>query len=435
MRPIGLSLLVLTGIAPLLAWRKSTIANLLHDFTWPVLAMVVTGAGVYALGINVWSSGIAFALCAFVGTTILQEFVRGAGVRRGSTGTDMFTALIGLVARQRRRYGGYIVHLGIVLMFLGFAGQGYKMEEQARLKPGQQTTVGRYTIRHDSIGVTSDEQKQMVTAHVSVFKNGKPIGELEPARWFYAHHEDEPRTMVAMRRTMGEDLYVVLAAYEAQSQGATYAITINPLVNWIWFGFGVLAFGTIIALLPERTFAFAAAKLPAGAVTTGLMLLILLVPAVPVRAQHVESAQNVAVIPKSPLERQLQHEIICMCGSCGRQRLAECQCGKAAEMREELAGLVARGMTREQVYQYYIDKYGSQEPLASPIDKGFNRIAWALPYIAGASGAVLVGFVAVRWTRRDHGGSAEQASPEVAPATTEDPALRERLDDELRDLD
>jgi cytochrome c-type biogenesis protein CcmH/NrfF len=205
-------------------------------------------------------------------------------------------------------------------------------------------------------------------------------------------------------------------------------------VNWIWFGFGILAFGTIIALLPERTFAFATAKLPAGAVTTGLVLLLLLVP-VTARAQHIESPQNVPVIPKSQLERDLQHEIICMCGTCGRQRLAECQCGIAAQMREELAGLVARGMTREQVYQYYIDKYGSQEPLASPIDKGFNRVAWALPYIAGATGALLVGFVAVRWTRRDPEAPTAAAAADAAAAETEDPALRERLDDELRDLD
>jgi cytochrome c-type biogenesis protein CcmF len=355
-------------------------------------------------------------------------------VRRESSGSDVFTALVGLVARQRRRYGGYIVHLGIVLMFLGFAGQGYKQEEQARLRPGQQTTVGAYTVRHDSIGVTSDEQKQMVTAHVTVFSKGRQIGELEPGRWFYAHHEDEPRTMVAMRRTMGEDLYVVLAGYEAQSQDATYAITINPLVNWIWFGFAILAFGTIIALLPERTFAFATSKLPAEVVTTGLVLLLLLVPTT-ARAQHIESPQNVPVVPKTQLERDLQHEIICMCRTCGRQRLAECQCGIAAQMREELAGLVARGMTREQVYQYYIEKYGSQEPLASPIDKGFNRVAWALPYVAGATGAVLVGFVAVRWTRRDHDAAVPAAAPDLPPGESEDPALRERLDDELRDLD
>ena len=163
--------------------------------------------------------------------------------------------------------------------------------------------------------------------------------------------------------------------------------------------------------------------------------MLLLMPAT-ARAQHIESPQNVPVIPKSQLERDLQHEIICMCRTCGRERLAECQCGIAAEMRQELAGLVARGMTRDQVYQYYIDKYGSQEPLASPIDKGFNRVAWALPYLAGATGAVVVGFVAVRWTRREHAAAGASAAPGApAPDAAEDPALRERLDDELRDLD
>jgi cytochrome c-type biogenesis protein CcmH/NrfF len=153
------------------------------------------------------------------------------------------------------------------------------------------------------------------------------------------------------------------------------------------------------------------------------------------RAQHIESPQNVAVIPKTPLERELQHEIICMCRSCGRQRLSDCQCGKAAEMRTELAGLVARGMTREQIYKYYIDQYGSEEPLASPIDKGFNRVAWALPYVAGATGAALVGFVAVRWTRREEDAPAAAPSLGTSSSAPEDPALRARLDDELRDLD
>jgi cytochrome c-type biogenesis protein CcmH/NrfF len=119
-----------------------------------------------------------------------------------------------------------------------------------------------------------------------------------------------------------------------------------------------------------------------------------------------------------------------MCGTCGRKRIGECTCGKAAEMREEVAGLVAAGKTREQIYQYYIDKYGSEEPLASPIDKGFNRLAWLLPYVVGAGGAGMIGFAAFKWSRREHTGS------EAAPATsTEDPDLRARLDDELRDLD
>ncbi|MEO6238823.1 MAG: cytochrome c-type biogenesis CcmF C-terminal domain-containing protein, partial [Vicinamibacterales bacterium] len=191
MRPIGLVLLVLTGIAPLLAWRKSTFTNLVHSFTWPVAAAMVTGAAVVALGIRVWSSGICFALCAFVGATLLQEFIRGAQVRKGASGSDIVTAMIGLVARQQRRYGGYIVHLGIVLMFLGFAGQGYKQEEDMKLNPGQQASVGRFTVRHDSVSVTSDDQKQMITGHVTVFRGDKAIAEMTPARWFFAKHEDQ----------------------------------------------------------------------------------------------------------------------------------------------------------------------------------------------------------------------------------------------------
>jgi cytochrome c-type biogenesis protein CcmF len=430
MLPIGLILLLLTGIGPLLAWRKSTVSNLVQQFRWPSLAAIVTGVALYALGVRVWASGACFALSAFVFTTVGQELVRGTEVRQGATGTDFLTAMIGLVGRSRRRYGGYIVHLGIVLMFLGFAGQGFKQEEQIKLQVGQQTTVGHFTIRHDALRVTSDAQKQMITGHVTVSADGKTIGAMTPARWFFAKHEEEPTTEVAIRRGPGEDLYIVLGGYDVGTQSATYAITVNPLVNWIWFGFAVMAFGTGLALLPETAFAFAAAKAPAGAATTSILLVLLFLP-VPLRAQHTENPLAVTVVPRTPLERDLQSEIICMCGTCGRKRIGECTCSLAAEMREEVAKMVAQGKTREQVYAYYIEKYGSQEPLASPIDRGFNRLAWFFPYLIGATGAASVAIVAFRWSRRD--AAAGTASGQPGPGV--DPELQARLDDELRDLD
>jgi len=139
----------------------------------------------------------------------------------------------------------------------------------------------------------------------------------------------------------------------------------------------------------------------------------------------------VTAVPRSDLERALQSEIICMCGTCGRKRIGECTCGLAAQMREEVARLVGEGKTREQVYDFYIAKYGSQEPLASPLNKGFNRIAWLFPYLMGATGAMILGVVAFRWSHREAGTEA------VAPGagTAEDKVLNERLDDELRDLD
>ena len=237
MLPIGLVLLTLTGIGPLLAWRKSTVSNLVFQLKWPVLAFVVTAGALYAAGVRVWSSGICFALSSMVLTTIVQEFVRGAQVRREATGTDYVTAVIGLVGRSKRRYGGYIVHVGIVLMFLGFAGEGFKKDAQALLKPGEQVTVGRFTVRHDALRVTNDSQKQMVTGDVSVFRDGQALGTMAPAKWYFNKREKEPPTTeVAIRRAPAEDLYVVLADYNAATQSGTYTVTVNPAgqLDLVW---------------------------------------------------------------------------------------------------------------------------------------------------------------------------------------------------------
>jgi cytochrome c-type biogenesis protein CcmF len=431
MTPIGLILLTLTGIGPLLAWRKSTGSNLVYQLKWPVLAFLATGAGLYALGIRVWSSGLCFALCALVLATIVQEFIRGAHVRRAATGTDFLTALVGLVGRSKRRYGGYIVHVGVVFIFLGFAGEGFKLEEQAVLKPGEQVAIGPFTIRHDALRVTQDSQKQMITGHVSVFEGGTLLGTLEPAKWYFKKREQEPTTEVAIRRAPTEDIYVVLAGYDAPAQTATYTVTVNPLVNWIWFGFGVMAMGTGIALLPDSAFAFAVARLPAaaaGATTRSLLVLLMLLLPAAARAQHVETRESTTrVIAKSPLEKELWREIVCMCGTCGRKRIGDFCCSKAAEMRAEVGRLVDAGKTKDEVFQYFVEQYGSQEPLGAPIDRGFNRLAWLFPYVVGASGAVALALAAMRWSKR------EAAIPTTAAA--EDPVLNSRLDDELRDLD
>jgi cytochrome c-type biogenesis protein CcmF len=443
MLPIGLSLLLLTGIGPLLAWRKSTVQNLRDQFMWPVLTSVVVTATLLSLGVRVWASGICFALSAFTVGTISQEFIRGARVRQTATGTDIFTALVGLFARSRRRYAGYTVHLGIVLIFLGFAGEGFKLEEQLVMKPGESMTIGSFTVRQDAIRVTDDGQKQMVTSHMTVSRGGQTLGALEPGKWFYRKHEDQPTTEVAIRRGFAEDLYIVLAGFEVETQAATLHIVVNPLVNWIWLGFGVLAFGTLITLLPERAFTFATSKVPATAAaastTTMLTIALLVMPLVQghVHAQHTEDVKGVHLAPKTPFEREMQNEIICMCQGCGRKRLGECACPLAVKMRGELAKLVEAGQSREQIQQFFMDAWGSQEPLASPIDKGFNRLAWAFPYALGGIGAIGALTLALRWSKASRpalaGAGATGGSMHDVAAV--DARLQERLSDELRDLD
>ena len=423
MLPIGLVLLMLTGIGPLLAWRKSTMLNLRDSFLFPVgLGLVVT-VGVVALGVPLWASGLCFALSAFVFGTIAQEFWRGARVRQSATGTDVFTALIGLVGRNKRRYGGYVVHLGIVLMFLGFAGEGFKQTQEALLKPGQQVVVGDFTVRYDALRVTDDTRKQMVTAHVTVLKEGETFALMYPARWFFRKHEDQPTTEVAIRRGFAEDVYIVLAQYDPTAQTATLQVTVNPLVNWIWVGFGVLALGTGIALLPETAFAFAGVQVPANAATTALLLLsVLLAPAYAV-------AQSTGVVnARAPLELELENEIMCTCGAC---RLPAGTCGMPnchgkQEQLSKLKQYVAEGQDRDAVLASFVRDFGSEDVLMRPRDRGFNRLIWLFPYAAAVAVLGAVVLTARRWAK-------PASTPEPAP--TQDPTLDARLDDELRNLD
>jgi cytochrome c-type biogenesis protein CcmF len=428
MLPIGLVLLGLTGVGPLLAWRKSALINLRNQFLWPVVSGLVAGGVVVALGVRVWTSGICFALCGFVIGTIGQEFWRGARVRQSNTGTDILTALIGLVSRNRRRYGGYIVHVGIVLIFFGFAGEGFKQSEQVLLKPGQQTTVGDFTVRLDAVRVSEDAQKQAVTAYTTVFRDGREFSRMYPAKWFFRKHEEQPTTEVAIRRGFAEDVYLTLAAFDLKDQSAQMEINVNPLVNWIWVGFGIMAVGTGIALLPEQAFALAAARVPAGAVTTSILLLALVLWPVLANAQtgtHVQPAQ------RSELQRRLENEIQCTCGGC-RSSIATCpmmRCHGQDSQKAKLEAHLAAGKDHDEIIAAFVEEFGSQSVLAAPIDRGFNRLAWLVPYGIGIGGLIVIALMARRWS---HAGVPAHAG---AAGAGLDPDLDNRLDDELRNLD
>ena len=221
-----------------------------------------------------------------------------------------------------------------------------------------------------------------------------------------------------------------------ESQTAFLDINVNPLVNWVWFGFGVLAVGTGIALLPERALSFALARLPAEAATTTASLVIaLLLSATTLFAQAggaPERGEQVQVAALKPLEKRLQSEIICMCGGC-KSPLNDCPmlyCHKREPEKAELHDLVEQGKTRDEIVTSFIQRYGGQDVLGAPVDKGFNRLAWLFPYLVGAGSAVTVGLVAVRLSRRN------QVPADAGDATdANDAAIAERLDDELRDLD
>lgn len=264
MVPIGVALLVLTGVGPMLGWRHSTAAGLRRQFQWPTVVGLLVG-----VGLGLWGPAagavalLTWALCAFVIATVLQEPLRAASVRARAAQTGFGQALGGLLLRNHRRYGGYVVHIGVALMCVGFAGESLKQEKEAVLRPGERLTIGRYELRYDGLRITEDDLKGMLTAGLTVFEDGKPTGTIHPARWVYFRHEDSPTTEVAIQRSTGEDLFVALGGHDQASGSATFKVVINPLVTFVWLGFVVMALGAAIAGLPLSALARPARPIPA----------------------------------------------------------------------------------------------------------------------------------------------------------------------------
>jgi cytochrome c-type biogenesis protein CcmF len=257
--PLGLLLLALTGIGPLIAWRKASAANLRRQFIGPLASGGTTLAALLAAGVRDFYAVTALALAGFVTGTIVQEFWRGVRARRRMHGESVPLAFVRLVGRNRRRYGGYIVHAGILIYFVAFAGMAFKVEREATLKPGESVELRSpfgHTYRFTHVGISQYEALNRVVsaATVQVSIDGRPAGLLTSEK---RQHVDsfkrptfEPSTEVGIRSGLREDLYLVFAGAVDGTEEAVYRFNINPLVWWVWFGGFVLAFGGIVTMWP-----------------------------------------------------------------------------------------------------------------------------------------------------------------------------------------
>jgi cytochrome c-type biogenesis protein CcmF len=249
--PLALFLLLLTGIGPLIAWRRATWLNLRKSFLVPAVCAAIGSLVVFGLGVHEFYPVVFAALCAFVAGTILEEYGRGirARMRRGE---GPVRAFFELVRRNQRRYGGYVVHLAVVLFFIGFAGAAFNLEETRLLHPGESWELGRYTLEYRQVRPVRDPHYAGVVARVAVYNEGRPVGILAPEKRMYFQQE-QPTTIPAVASNLREDLYVILAGLEPD-QSAALKVYVNPLVNWIWIGGWVFVFGNALVLwpLPER---------------------------------------------------------------------------------------------------------------------------------------------------------------------------------------
>ncbi len=250
--PIGLFLLLLTGVGPLIAWRRSSWESLRRAFYWPAIMFAVAVAVTLAMGSRHFYASVCLGLCAFVTTTILMEFYKGSRAIAGKSEMNMVRAAIELTHRNTRRYGGYLVHMGIVIMFVGFSGSAFNKDTTREVKVGDRFTMGGYEFHVDKITDGDNPNYTWQRAEVGVYKNGSLLQVLKPERRVFLVTE-QPTSEVSIRRRLNEDVYLNFAGMsQTEENTAVIQAYIFPLVSWIWLGFGVLMFGTAVCLVPSK---------------------------------------------------------------------------------------------------------------------------------------------------------------------------------------
>jgi cytochrome c-type biogenesis protein CcmF len=249
--PIALFLLLLTGVGPLLAWRKTSFDALRRNFAWPLGGGIVAGVVAFVFGFRDAYSLICLILGVFVTLTIASEFYRGARVISWRDGSNIFTAIGELTMRNTRRYGGYVVHFGMVLIFIGIAGIPFNRDIQKEMAIGDTLTIGSYTILCQNFDAVNNNNYESERATLEVFKGGRSLMMLYPERRFFLASQ-VTETMVAVQSSPLRDLYVVYAGHSPEGGRPVIHAYLQPLVKWIWFGGIVLVLGTLLALLPNR---------------------------------------------------------------------------------------------------------------------------------------------------------------------------------------
>jgi cytochrome c-type biogenesis protein CcmF len=507
-QPIGLVIYILMGVGTLFGWKKTSDAALRRAFIAPLVATAVAVAlhfafgkmlgfpavvwgdaiyngtlGAVLRGFNAGTPVLGVAVSVFNIAVIVQEFVflfraqassrekqndlakaRGENPKEGLPGWARVLGLVllgpiwvlyelaQLPPNSRRRYGGYVVHFGLVVMLLGFTGQSWNINKETALSPGQTYQLDAYTIQYLGPRMEVDAEKRMIFADVAVEKNGKSIGKVAPAKFIYKKMPESPTTEVQMLHTFRDDLYMIVGNINPQTKLATFQMHVNPLVSWIWVGCLILILGSVVCMWPEfepeesRVFYFArGAVAAAGATAVGIFIALMPTQAFALQTSSLHAG---TVHIENDKEREIFSGMRCMCGGCARDPLSTCACGDAETQRERIRKKIEAGETKDQILSAYAAEFGTAA-LSVPPNTGGMQAIYLFPL--GGIGAAGIGLALMlkRWRRAPGNKATGQGSGDGPSGTGAAPsegdakkkskgksdAYDARLDAELNDLD
>ena len=249
--PLFLGLVFLMGVGPLIAWRRASPDNLRRNFLWPVVAGLASAGFFWALGVRSAVAVLSLTLTVFVTATVAVDYVRATRARR-RMGEALLPAMGRLLVRHNRRYGGFVIHLGILVITVGITGsQAWSLQREATLKRGEAVSLAGYAFRFDGLSARENGNHFLVESAFSITNGGTKPHQLNPAKKFYPQ-EQSPIAHVDYRLGFLEDLYLVLGDFAQDGSQATVKVQVNRMVSWIWIGGLILTLGTVLAILPER---------------------------------------------------------------------------------------------------------------------------------------------------------------------------------------
>ncbi len=250
--PIFLAIILLAGLCSLIGWRRASVSNLMRNFLWPMVAALILALVIFIFGARQPYALLAFFLCAFVLFTILYEWFRGTKARHNIRSENYLKAFFGLIGANRPRYGGYIVHIGIVLIAIGVIGSSfYNVEKEVTLKPGESVSIASYTLTFESRDTFQTQSKTVDSATLTVASGGRLLGKITPSK-FLQNNYDQAVTEVAIRSSLIEDLYIILIGWDEGDTATSFKVIVNPLVAWMWVGGVILLMGGLISMWPQQ---------------------------------------------------------------------------------------------------------------------------------------------------------------------------------------
>ncbi len=435
MAPVALVLIFLMGVGPMISWKNTTTRNLRNNVLGPLVVGIIGAVVIFLAGITQWYVVGSMGLAAFVLATISLEFIRGVRVTKIQKKLSTLSAAFDLLAYSNRRFGGYIVHLGILFIFVGIAGTVYKAEADFTLEPGGKYDFHGYAFNYESFDVQEDEHHTSMTAFVSLTEDGKELRKLKPARNYYFSSE-QPTTEVDIFQTPLKDVYLIIGNMDDKSGRADFKVTINPFISFMWMGGIVLLMGVVLVLMPRG---FKRSKSTIISKTIGIVLALSFAAttfySAPVLAQGMTASQHEVSSepPFNPPEgdkrqmhlKEVANKLICQCGGCVREAVGNCTCGFAAKERKRILAMMDAGQSDDAIIAGFIKQYGLYV-LAQPPEEGFFNIGYWAPGIILFVGLVTGVVVVTRWRRRPVAAVPQDA---VASNAADDAAAKQLIRD------